>query len=470
MIRCIPFSGPWNDTERLAACLHRAGLPEAAAWRRAERFGDLAAVLAAGGGGDSATWRGLVVPGRIEVLGKHTDYAGGRTMVVAAEQGFALLVRPRADRQVHVIDVAWGQETTFALEAELVPQRGHWSNYPMTVARRIARNFAPPLVGAEMALASDLPPAAGMSSSSALVVAVFLALAEVNRLAQRPEFQANIRGLTDLAGYLATVENGQSYGTLRGDRGVGTFGGSEDHTAILCAQPGCVSQYRYCPVRLEQCIPMPAEYVFAVAVSGVVAEKTGAAMEQYNAASRRAGQIVQAWRAATGRNDMYLADILAQGPQARTQLEDILRVSAAADAPAEVLVTRLRHFVVENEQLQPAAADALRRGDLDEFGRLVDASQEAAERLLGNQVPETVMLARSARQLGAAAASAFGAGFGGGVWALVARRDQQRFVAAWRDAYLSQFPQHAAKSAFLVTEAGPSAMRLGPVPDAPLPG
>ncbi len=464
MIPFVAYSGRWDDAASLAACLHQAGFDQAAAQRRAESFAQLAKALARTRGAGPDTWRGLVVPGRIEVLGKHTDYAGGRTMVVAAEQGFAVLVRPRADRQVRVIDVAWGQEASLALDAELVPRRGHWSNYPMTVARRIARNFAPPLVGAEMALASDLPPAAGMSSSSALVVAVFLALAEVNCLDQRPEFQANIRELTDLAGYLATVENGQSFGTLRGDQGVGTFGGSEDHTAILCARPGHVSQYRYCPVRLEQVIPLPAGYVFAVAVSGVVAEKTGAAMEQYNAASRRVGQIVQAWQAATGGSERYLADILAQGPDARSQLEGILRAGAWAEAPAEVLLARLTHFLVENEELQPAAAEALRRGDLAEFGRLVDASQAAAERWLGNQVPETVMLAHSARQLGATAASAFGAGFGGGVWALVERRDAQRYLAEWREAYLRQFPQHAGKADFLLTVAGPAAMRLAVAP------
>ena len=57
------------------------------------------------------------------------------------------------------------------------------------------------------------------------------------------------------------------------------------------------------------------------------------------------------------------------------------------------------------------------------FGDLVDRSQQLAERRLGNQVPETIELARSARELGARAASAFGAGFGGSVWALVSRAD-----------------------------------------------
>ena len=76
--------------------------------------------------------------------------------------------------------------------------------------------------------------------------------------------------------------------------------------------------------------------------------------------------------------------------------------------------------MLESRTIVPGAGDALRDGDLTRFGALVDRSQEAAGAWLGNQVPETACLAREARRLGAAAASAFGAGFGGSVWALVA--------------------------------------------------
>ena len=62
------------------------------------------------------------------------------------------------------------------------------------------------------------------------------------------------------------------------------------------------------------------------------------------------------------------------------------------------------------------------------FGKLVDESQVAAEELLGNQVPETISLAKHARALGAYAASAFGAGFGGSVWALVSRSEAEQFA------------------------------------------
>jgi galactokinase len=80
--------------------------------------------------------------------------------------------------------------------------------------------------------------------------------------------------------------------------------------------------------------------------------------------------------------------------------------------------------------------------------------------MLKNQVPETVHLARRARELGATAASAFGAGFGGSVWALVTREGAEEFLRRWRDDYSRHFPQHAARARFFGTTAGPAAFAM----------
>jgi galactokinase len=90
----------------------------------------------------------------------------------------------------------------------------------------------------------------------------------------------------------------------------------------------------------------------------------------------------------------------------------------------------------------------------------VDQSQQAAEKLLGNQIPETSFLARQARKLGAVAASAFGAGFGGSVWALVPEVEAHAFRARWADAYAKEFPVAAKASEVLITHAGPGAIEL----------
>ena len=88
-----------------------------------------------------------------------------------------------------------------------------------------------------------------MSSSSALVVGVALALVERARLRDRDEWQRHLRRVDDLAWYLGCVENGLNFPGLPGSAGVGTHGGSEDHTAILACQTDHVSLYRFVPVR-----------------------------------------------------------------------------------------------------------------------------------------------------------------------------------------------------------------------------
>jgi galactokinase len=486
------------------ARLEAGGLSAAAADAKAALLARCAAALAAGGAARDAAAHAFFVPGRIEVLGKHTDYAGGRSLIAAAEQGICLLAVPREDQMIRAeaLDMqvpsqpepsrggspdpprerrgygrdsaagAAGQETRraelrcngghpsfaeFAISPDLSPPVGHWSNYLATVARRMARNFFGSLRGADIAFAGDLPLAAGMSSSSALVVACFLAMAAVNRLREREEFHANIAAPEDLAEYLGAVENGQAFRGLAGDRGVGTFGGSEDHTAMLCSQAAALAQYAYCPTRLERRLPMPAGYIFAIASSGVAAEKTGEAMEKYNRASRLAAEAARVWREATGRNDPHIAAALASAGLAASAE----RVRAAlAGATEKDLLARFEHFLGESEEIVPSAGDALARGDLPAFGRLVALSQKLAEGYLGNQVPETVLLARAARELGAAAASAFGAGFGGSVWALVRRDEAGRFLAPWAARYRAAFPLRAAGAAFFVSGAGPAAIEL----------
>ncbi len=410
-------------------------------------------------GGASAEVRRYVVPGRIEVLGKHTDYAGGRSLLCAAERGIVFAAAPRTDHRLRIVDALSGGEADFTIAADLKGAPGHWANYPMTVARRLARNFGA-LRGADIAFASDLPPAAGMSSSSALVVGFASLLSDINELERRPEYTATIRGHEELAAYLATVENGRSFGSLEGDRGVGTAGGSEDHTAILCCRRDQLSQYAFSPVRHERSVRLPPRWTFAIGVSGVAADKNAAAQDAYNRAARTVDVLMQAWRAATGRTDGRLADAVASASDAPDRMREILREASSAPFAPQALLDRFEQFLAESTEIIPAVGDCLAQGDVEGIGLMVDRSQRMAERLLQNQVPETVALARSARSLGAAAASAFGAGFGGAVWALIEVGSAGDFVARWGNAYSTAFPARAPHAQFVLTRPGPALRRL----------
>lgn len=399
------------------------------------------------------------MPGRIEFLGKHTDYAGGRSLLCAIERGFCVVAAPRADTRVRVCDARTRETVVGALDEATEIRAGHWSNYPLTVIRRVGANFAPPMTGVDMAFESDLPIAAGISSSSALVVATFLVLSQANQLAERLEYTDAIDGPEALAEYLGAVENGLDYRTLRGERGVGTFGGSEDHTAILCARPNALVQYSFCPVRHERTVDLPPDHVFVIAASGVVAEKAGAALDSYNRLATLARVATERWRAASGRSDPTLGRALRSVDGDVESLIGTIRGHGADTSDVETLAERVRQFAIESEGIIPAAANALAASQLAELGALVDQSMLNAERMLHNQIPETVFLARRARELGAVAASAFGAGFGGSIWALARRAEASEFAARLEADYRAVFPGRADADVF-VTRAGPPATNI----------
>jgi galactokinase len=308
--------------------------------------------------------------------------------------------------------------------------------------------------------ASDLPLAAGMSSSSALVTALLVGLGEVSGLDQDEQFRAQVASASDLATYASCVENGRDFGPLGGDAGVGTQGGSEDHVAMLCASPGALSQFSFCPTVHEGTIRLGEEWTFVVAASGVIAEKTGAARNAYNRAARTTATLLDRWRSLTARADATLGAAVRSAPDAARRLREAVADPRPGEFSPAVLQARLDQFVAESEEIIPAVSALLASGAVREIGPLVDRSQRGAEDGLANQVPATRGLARDARRLGALAASSFGAGFGGSVWALVQAAEADRFVARWAEAYSHSFPALAPAAQFLVTRPGPPAFAL----------
>lgn len=385
----------------------------------------------------------MFIPGRIEFLGKHTDYCGGHSIVCAIDRGFTASIRERVDSVVSLENVDSDETVSFDLAAPPALQRGHWINYAVEVGRRLSQNFTEcKLRGVDISFKSDLTQAAGMSSSSALMIMVFVALERMNNLRSTQTFATNIRTDLDLAEYLGCVENGQTFRGLTGSAGVGTFGGSQDHAAILTGKSDKVTQFSYTPLERVRELDLPPEYSFVIASSGVAAEKTGAALDGYNRASRLVSEITSATRA---RSLAHAIDELGID-----SVRKLIARSKFSFTTAEVLA-RVDHFYMENFEIIPIVSERLAAGELNKLGELIDASQKSAEVLLGNQIDETSFLQRSAREIGAMAASAFGAGFGGSVYALVETDGAQAFLSEWRRVYLEHFQQHARTSKFFVT-------------------
>ena len=406
----------------LAAALVERGLDPAAERAKASLFDVVLGAFqhVVGARPADAWW----VPGRLEVFGKHTDYAGGRTLVCAVPNGLAVAARPRADGVIRIVDAARGDRLILPPGDPTVFTG--WRHYVAVAARRLAANFPGAPLGADIVFAGDLPRASGMSSSSALVVAVSSALVRSAGIDARPEWRAHIHRPLDVAGYFACIENGLSFGALQGDAGVGTHGGSEDHAAIVGATPGQLSAFAFVPMRPIGRVGMPGGWRFVLAASVVRSAKTGSAQGAYNNLARGAQVLLEIWNASQPRAVSLGAALASAGVEPFLAL---VRASAMDGWPPEVLERRLEHFIREDRRV-PDAVDAVGAGDADRLTALAGGSQSDAETLLGNQVPETIALARAARDLGAFAACSFGAGFGGSVWALV-DRDADGFAGRW---------------------------------------
>ena len=399
-------------------------------------------------------WRRFT-PGRIEIFGKHTDYAGGHSLLAAVPRGIALVARPRTDGLVRIGDIFDGQVVEIDPSIDTPPHFHGIQRYVHVVAHRLFVNFPGCDLGINMAIASDLPRASGLSSSSALCVGVALALIKRANLRQRPEWQQHLRRMHDLAWYLGSVENGVDFPGLPGSSGIGIRGGSEDQTAILACQTEHVSLYRFMPITPLGETRMPAEWSFVIASSGVQADKADSVKDRYNRASFAARALHEIWNHHSGERTQSLCAALAS-PRSAEKLEKWL--DGHGNFTAEDLKKRLHHFVRETAR-GPKAAIAFRDADRDALGHLSAESQRDAAELLGNQIPETITLANLAREIGAFGASSFGAGFGGSVWATVPTADAQRFGDEWVRAYAQRMP-HIGMVDWFVARPGPPATEL----------
>jgi galactokinase len=451
------------SSERTIERLRNVGYDEDAAVSRAGWLERTSSALETLSGGP-AEWR-WCVPGRIEIFGKHTDYAGGRSLLAAVPRGFAVAARPRSDNLVRVLDARSGESAMIDVADTAATWRG-WANYAAVTVRRLDRNFPGAPLGIDIAIASDLPRAAGLSSSSALVVSIALALIRRAGLEIRHDWRAVISGVDDLAWYLGCVENGLTYKTLSGTAGVGTHGGSQDHTAILACRPGAVSHYSFMPVRAHGENAMPEGWRFVIASSGVHADKAGSVRDRYNRASQAVQTLLAIWNTIAKPHAHSLAAALDSADDAPDRLREAMQAGVrpgTTNPPlprftGDDLERRLQMFVRETARV-PQAAAAFAAADRSRIEALARESQEDAERLLGNQIPETVALAAIAYQEGAFAASAFGAGFGGSVWALVPASDAPAFGDAWLRRYREIFPVRD-KCEWFVAAPGPGAAAI----------
>jgi N-acetylgalactosamine kinase len=396
--------------------------------------GRAAALLASlGGTGPAILAR---APGRVNLVGEHTDYNGLPVLPFAIERDVLVAARARRDAVVDVANVDPGfPPRRFRLRAPIPPlPPGDWGNYVQAAAQALLGAGTRVPRGATLAVDGRIPPAAGVSSSSALVVACALALEGLGG--------GSAREPVALAELLA-----------RGEQYVGTLSGGMDQAAILLGRERHAVRLDFFPLR-GRAVGVPPAAAFVVAHSLDEAPKSGRARGLYN---QRVVECRLACAALARRLDRPLTrlgdlpdpaavhaalpDLLPGGAVPRAALVRQLGLSPAAverlvpasvalaDPDRFVLRARVRHVLAEAMRVGRAER-ALRAGDLRELGALLDESHASGAADYGTSTPAADALVRLARTSGALGARLMGAGFGGAVLALVERDRTTALVEA----------------------------------------
>ena len=313
-------------------------------------------------------------PGRVNLIGEHIDYHGLPVLPMALRRSIRVDFRARADGRICATSGGYGHRE-FAWTPGLTPvARGDWENYLRAAAQAIGGKWGV-MNGIDATIDSDLPAAAGLSSSSALIVAVTLALLRANQ--REASFEDLMEILPD------------------GEQFVGTRGGGMDHAASLASRAGCASLIEFVPLAVRH-IPIPAGWAFLVANSLQIAEKSGAVRERYNAV-RAAG--------ARALGEAGFASY-AEAMQGRGE-QELAALAAAKHLPPEFL-----HVVTEAFRVRHAV-QAMQDDDSARFGRLLLASHASLRDRLQISCPALDRLVEAAMDSGALGARLTGGGFGG---------------------------------------------------------
>jgi galactokinase len=309
-------------------------------------------------------------PGRVNLIGEHTDYSGGLVLPAAIQLGITVEVHSVAD-EISLSSTRFGPAGALAPDGGGAEATG-WARYAQAVAVELAALDRPP-VGLMGMVDSSLPAGAGLSSSAALEVAIALALCAV------AEFELEPLEL-GLACQRAEL------------RAVGVPCGILDQAACLLGRDGAAILLD-CSTLEHQLIPVPEQAGLLVVDSAVERRLEGSAYGERRSELAHALELVGAGRS---------TDV---DPATLDELDPLSR-------------RRLRHVVTENERVGRFAA-ALKAEDLPAAGLLLAASHASLRDDYEVSIAELDLLVALAESAGAHGARLLGGGFGGAVLVLV---------------------------------------------------
>jgi galactokinase len=330
-------------------------------------------------------------PGRVNLIGEHTDYNEGFVFPMAIARGVAVAFRRRADRLIRAHSIAAGSTRELTLDALETTPRTDWVAYVAGVAGAFPFGGRD-LPGLDLVVAADLPMGAGLSSSGALEVAI-------------------ARAFTAAAGADWVPEEAARLCQKAENEFVGIHCGLMDQFASAVSREGCALLLDCRSLHWEP-VPLPKAAALVVMDTGV---RRRLATSAYN--ERRAAC------------DSAVAAVRNLDETVRA-LRDVSRDLLEAVRPqmSDLVFRRARHVVEENER-PGALAMAFREGDLRAAGCLMNDSHESLRELYEVSCPELDLLTGLARDQPAChGARMTGAGFGGCAIALVEREAAHDFA------------------------------------------
>lgn len=337
-------------------------------------------------------------PGRVNLIGEHTDYNEGFVLPAAIDRAAYVAARPRADRHVRVFAVQMNEQTEFALDQLKPGQINGWAAYIAGMADYL-QQAGHQLVGVDMVIDGDVPQGAGLSSSAALEVAsgaTLLALAglELDRVGLARAGQQTEHNYIN-------VKSGIM------DQLISALG--KQHHALLID----------CRDYSTQPIPLRADAQIVVSNSKVKRELAHSGYNQRRAECDEAVRILQT----------VLPDIQTLRDVSPEQLQ------AHADLLPEVILKRARHIVTENARVLQSA-QALRRGDLHGFGKLMNEAHRSYRDDFEASVREIEVLVSAAQSVpGVYGSRLTGGGWGGCTVSLVDTNAVDRFCGTVSEMY-----------------------------------
>lgn len=327
-------------------------------------------------------------PGRVNLIGEHTDYNGGMVLPAALNVGLTVSLIPRSDSAVAVSSDGYDAPSIRDVADDAV---GEWSD-PCVGAIREANRLGLLDQGATVDLVSSIPEGSGLSSSAALIVALLKA-ARTHAASK----------LTDIDIALAARRVENEY--------MGVPCGIMDQMAVALASPGTAMALD--TKRMEYgLVPLPASHDMVVIHSGVTRKLT----DGRYAARKHECDVAKRY---FGTEDLCLVDLeTAQ----RSDLEEVPK-------------QRALHCITENLRVHSAIA-ALDAGEIAAFGAAMNDSHASMRDLFEMSLPAIDALVADAAGLGAVGARLTGGGFGGCIVACVAKSDRQD----WLDRVLARHP------------------------------